>query len=221
MHLQSGHGLEDAALVQAGAKSVVGIDYSAVAAGAAQRRADELGLACQYVVGSVPGVPLADGVANLVYTGKGALIWLEDLRAWGREAARLLRPGTVLSGADLGQAENLTIPTAKNTLWHLGTGAGIDIVLIALFVVAGTVELSVNQRQRAFALLLAVGATPGQVRRMLMLELAVLGAAGAVAGTCPASGWPPGPSEAWRPISSSLPPHTPGSTRWPCPSWPG
>ena len=40
VHLQSGHGLDDAALVQAGARSVVGVDYSAVAAGAAQRRAD-------------------------------------------------------------------------------------------------------------------------------------------------------------------------------------
>jgi hypothetical protein len=28
VHLQSGHGLEDAALVQAGAKAVVGVDYS-------------------------------------------------------------------------------------------------------------------------------------------------------------------------------------------------
>src|SRR5580700_9437489 len=53
VHLQSGHGLDDTALVQAGAKSVVGVDYSAVAAGAAQRRADELGLACRYVVGTV------------------------------------------------------------------------------------------------------------------------------------------------------------------------
>jgi SAM-dependent methyltransferase len=93
VHLQSGHGLEDAALVQAGAKSVTGVDYSAVAAGAAQRRAGELGLACRYVVGTVPGVPLADGVADLVYTGKGALIWMPDIGAWAREAARLLRPG--------------------------------------------------------------------------------------------------------------------------------
>jgi len=92
VHLQSGHGLEDTALVQAGAKSVVGVDYSAVAAGAAQRRADELGLACRYVVGMVPGVPLADSVADLVYTGKGALIWV-DLGAWAGEVARLLRPG--------------------------------------------------------------------------------------------------------------------------------
>jgi SAM-dependent methyltransferase len=93
VHLQSGHGLEDAALVQAGAKSVTGIDYSGTAAGAVQRRAGELGLACRYVVGTVPGVPLADGVAGLVYTGKGALIWMPDLDAWAREAARLLRRG--------------------------------------------------------------------------------------------------------------------------------
>jgi SAM-dependent methyltransferase len=96
VHLQSGHGLDDAALVQAGAKSVVGIDYSTAAAGAAQRRADELGLACRYVVGTVPVVPLADGVADLVYTGKGALIWLGDIGAWAHEVARLLRPGGYL-----------------------------------------------------------------------------------------------------------------------------
>jgi hypothetical protein len=88
VHLQSGHGLEDTALVQAGAKSVTGIDYSGTAAGAAQRRADELGLACRYVVGTVPGVPLADGVADLVYTGKGALIW-ECCLIWTRGRARL------------------------------------------------------------------------------------------------------------------------------------
>jgi SAM-dependent methyltransferase len=93
VHLQSGHGLDDAALVQAGAKSVIGVDYSAVAAGAAQRRADELGLACRYIVSTVPGVPLADGTADLVYTGKGALIWMPDIDAWAREAIRLLRPG--------------------------------------------------------------------------------------------------------------------------------
>ena len=93
VHLQSGHGCDDTALVQAGAKRVVGIDYSATAVSAAQRRADDLGLPCQYIVGTVPGVPLAGGSADLVYTGKGALIWMPDLDAWAREAARLLRPG--------------------------------------------------------------------------------------------------------------------------------
>lgn len=125
----------------------------------------------------------ADLIGLTARPGTSAAVLAERVRA-----AVADRGLTVLSGADLGQAENLTLPTAKNTLWQLGTGAGIDIVLIALFVVAGTVELSVNQRQRAFALLLAVGAAPGQVRRMLMLELAVLGAAGAVAGYLPGIG---------------------------------
>jgi SAM-dependent methyltransferase len=92
VHLQSGHGLEDVALVHAGAKSVVGIDYSVVAVGAAQRRATEIDVACRYVVATVPEVPLADASADLVYTGKGALIWMGDLVAWARDIVRLLRP---------------------------------------------------------------------------------------------------------------------------------
>jgi SAM-dependent methyltransferase len=92
VHLQSGHGLEDVAFVHAGARSVVGIDFSAVAADAAQRRATEIGVACRYVVSVVPDVALADASADLVYTGKGALIWMQDLLAWGREVVRLLRP---------------------------------------------------------------------------------------------------------------------------------
>ncbi len=93
VHLQSGHGLDDIALVAAGARSVLGVDFSEVAATAAQRRADELGAACRYVVAELPGAPLRDGCADLVYTGKGALIWMPDLRAWAQDAARLLRPG--------------------------------------------------------------------------------------------------------------------------------
>jgi SAM-dependent methyltransferase len=92
VHLQSGHGLEDAALVQAGARSVVGIDYSNVAVGAAQRRANELGLPCRYIIGSVPAVPLAHASADLVYTGKGAIMWMPNLDSWADDVVRLLRP---------------------------------------------------------------------------------------------------------------------------------
>ncbi|MGW1343270.1 class I SAM-dependent methyltransferase [Kribbella sp. NPDC002412] len=93
VHFQSGNGLDDVALVKAGAGRVVGVDYSAVAAGAAQRRAVELGVSCRYVVAEVPGVPVKDGSADLVYTGKGALIWMRDIDAWARDVARVLRPG--------------------------------------------------------------------------------------------------------------------------------
>jgi SAM-dependent methyltransferase len=92
VHLQSGNGTDDVALVGAGARSVVGVDYSAVATRAAQRRADELGVACRYLVAALPGAPLRDASADLVYTGKGALIWMPDLAAWARDVTRLLRP---------------------------------------------------------------------------------------------------------------------------------
>lgn len=93
VHLQSGHGLDDIALLGSGARSVVAVDFSQVAATAAQRRADELGASCRYVVAQLPGAPLRDACADLVYTGKGALIWLPDLQAWAADIARLLRPG--------------------------------------------------------------------------------------------------------------------------------
>ena len=92
VHPQSGHGLDDVALVRAGAASGVGVDDSTVAAGAAQQRARDLGVDCRYVVGTVPGMPLPDGCADLVYTGKGALIWMNDLSAWARDLFRVLRP---------------------------------------------------------------------------------------------------------------------------------
>jgi SAM-dependent methyltransferase len=92
VHLQSGHGLDDIALLAEGAGTVVGVDFSERAAQAAQRRADELGVACRYVVAVLPGAPLLDHCADLFYTGKGALIWLPDLTAWARDVTRLLRP---------------------------------------------------------------------------------------------------------------------------------
>lgn len=92
VHLQSGHGLDDLDLAAAGARRVTGVDFSQVAVTAAQRRARELAAPCRYVAAEVPGVPLRDQCADLVYTGKGALIWMPDLDAWAADAVRLLRP---------------------------------------------------------------------------------------------------------------------------------
>jgi len=70
VHLQSGHGLDDVALVQAGAECVVGIDYSQVAVRAAQHSADELGAACRFSRGGAPGGRLAkiwDSLPSMVW----------------------------------------------------------------------------------------------------------------------------------------------------------
>ena len=92
VHPMSGHGIDDVALIHLGARSVTGVDYSPTAASAAQRRTDELGVDCRYVTGTLPASGLIDDSADLVYTGKGALIWVEDLEAWLTEMRRLLRP---------------------------------------------------------------------------------------------------------------------------------
>jgi SAM-dependent methyltransferase len=92
VHLQSGNGLDDIGLVAEGARFVAGVDYSQVAAGAAQRRADEVGSNVHYVVAEVPRTPLRDECADLVYTGKGAIIWMPSLTSWAQEVARLLKP---------------------------------------------------------------------------------------------------------------------------------
>lgn len=93
VHPMSGHGIDDLALVRLGARSVTGVDYSPTAASAAQRRADELGAPCRYVTATLPDSGLPEGSADVVYTGKGALIWPEDLAAFLAEMHRILRPG--------------------------------------------------------------------------------------------------------------------------------
>jgi SAM-dependent methyltransferase len=93
VHLQSGHGLDDLDLARAGDGTVVGVDFSEVTASAAKHRAEEMDLNVRYVLSECTRAGLRGNVADLVYTGKGALMWLPDLNAWATEVARLLRPG--------------------------------------------------------------------------------------------------------------------------------
>ena len=93
VHLQSGNGTDDADLIRLGAVAVMGVDFSSVATSSAQARADQLGLTIRYVTAQAVQVPLRTASTDVVYTGKGALMWLPDLRTWAAETARLLRPG--------------------------------------------------------------------------------------------------------------------------------
>lgn len=96
VHPQSGHGLDDHALIRLGARNVLGLDYSPTAVDSAQNRADDLQVPCRYEVSELPETGLPSAIADLIYTGKGALIWLPDLGAWAIEMHRLLRPGGYL-----------------------------------------------------------------------------------------------------------------------------
>ncbi|MEU1358651.1 FtsX-like permease family protein [Micromonospora zamorensis] len=182
-----------------------------VAAGAAPRADDEvlvdtrLGVApgdhIDLVVG---GVMRSYRVSGTAETGSAAVFFTDA------QAARLsAHPGRVdaigvrmVPGADVGavreiasaagattyggknrgileQSEN---QAAQTLLVSAGSAFGGYVVLLIVFVVAGTIGLSVRHRRRDLALLRAVAATPGQVRRMLIAEAALLALIGSAIG---------------------------------------
>ncbi|MFD4637731.1 FtsX-like permease family protein [Lentzea sp. NPDC058436] len=90
---------------------------------------------------------------------------------------------TVSSGADRSAAEFDDVSQTKSILAILAGSFGGYAVLVAIFVVASTLALAVEQRRREFALLRAVGATPRQVRRLIGVETTVVSVVAGVLGS--------------------------------------
>ena len=91
----------------------------------------------------------------------------------------------VLTGDARGQAEHPELQQARTTLIPVTAAFGGLALFIAMFVVASTMGLSIQQREREIALLRAVAATPGQIRRMIAWEAAIVGLVGSAAGVWP------------------------------------
>jgi putative ABC transport system permease protein len=100
-------------------------------------------------------------------------------------AALAGQPASVVTGDRRGEAEDLGAAASLSNFSALAVSSGIINALVSLFAAASTVALAVAERARTWALLRAVGATPGQVRRMVTAELAVLGALAGLAGYLP------------------------------------
>jgi putative ABC transport system permease protein len=81
----------------------------------------------------------------------------------------------VYTGAARGMVETPDVAEARELAIALPSVFGGCTLFIAALVIAGTVGLSVQQRHRDIALLRAIGATPRQVRRMVVREAVVLG----------------------------------------------
>lgn len=98
-------------------------------------------------------------------------------------AVRGLSDGAkVYTGADRGLAEDSDDLGAQELLIQAGGAFGGYVVLLIVFVVAATVGLSVRHRRRDLALLRAIAATPGQVRKMIMTEAAMVSLAALIVG---------------------------------------
>ena len=153
------------------------------------RRVTVVGVARpRHPVDSRDVVFLADGEAARLAGHPGRVDAVGILAGPRFDAARLRAAAghaAVLTGADRGKAEAPELQEGRVQLIAVAASfAGVGI-FIALFVVAGTMSLAVQQREQEIALLRAVAATPRQVRRMIAWEAAIVALVGAAAGLWP------------------------------------
>lgn len=101
LHLQCHIGLDTLDLARLHPTvTVTGLDFSPPAVETATRLAAELGLAdrARFVLADIYHAAdvLGDARFDVVYTGKGALLWLPDLEGWAAMVKELLAPGGFL-----------------------------------------------------------------------------------------------------------------------------
>ncbi len=93
IHLQCAGGRDTLSLWNAGADEVIGVDFSPRMLALAQRLTEATGAPARWIEADVLDTPHElDGTADLLYTGRGSLLWLQDLDAWARVLVRLLAP---------------------------------------------------------------------------------------------------------------------------------
>ncbi|MGW1271249.1 FtsX-like permease family protein [Streptomyces sp. NPDC002491] len=134
-----------------------------------------------------------------------------------REAVRGSEGVKVLTGdarryADADPDRDSEALTAMNAMF--GTAGGVA-GFVSVFVVASTFAFAVAQRRREFGLLRTAGATPGQIRRMVVHEALVVGVLASAAGCALGSYGAPELAE-WA-VDESLAPRwfTIGDYTWP------
>ncbi|MFI5910803.1 FtsX-like permease family protein [Dactylosporangium sp. NPDC051541] len=166
------------------------------------------------IVGGPEAVYLTDAVAAQLSDGRVDALAVRGLTAEQVRAAVGAGP-RVLTGDGRAEAEvqgdaDLLAVAAS----IMGTTAGVA-AFVAVFVVAGTFAFAVQQRRRELALLRAAGATPKQVRRLVLGEAVVVGSVAGVAG-CAAGLWAAPPFAHSMAANGFAPPgFTAGFVWWP------
>lgn len=134
---------------------------------------------------SSPAVFMTDTAAARLGGHPGRVDAIGILAGPGFDVARLHAAAggaAVLTGSARGRAE---FPEQQGGSIRLvavaASFAGLGI-FVALFVVMSTMALSIQQREQEIALLRAVAATPGQIRRMIAWEATLIALAGSAAG---------------------------------------
>lgn len=102
-----------------------------------------------------------------------------------REIRARLPDAVTYTGQERGAAEFLDAGAARATLVAIGSSFAGTAILIALFVVASTLSLSIQRRRRDFALMRAIGSTPLQIHRLIAQEVLLVAGTGALVGVIP------------------------------------
>jgi len=131
---------------------------------------------------------LTDAEATRLAGHPGRVDAIGVLAASGFDPARLRAAAgsaQVLTGAARGRAEYPELQKTQTKLIPVTAAFGGLALFIAMFVVTSTMGLSIQQREREIALLRAVAATPGQIRRMIAWEAGLVALIGSAAGIWP------------------------------------
>jgi putative ABC transport system permease protein len=107
-----------------------------------------------------------------------------DLKALRKQIEKIADV-SALSGLDRGVVEHPDAATKKTTLIAVAGSFGGIATMTMMFVVASTLALAAQQRQREFALLRSIGTTPGQVRRMILGEAMLVSLPAVLVGVVP------------------------------------
>jgi len=95
LHLQCHFGLDTLSWAKQGAK-VTGTDFSEKAVALAKSLADELNIPAEFICANLYDLPkVLTGQFDIVFTSKGVLCWLPDLREWAQVIAHFLKPGGI------------------------------------------------------------------------------------------------------------------------------
>jgi SAM-dependent methyltransferase len=94
LHIQCHFGLDTLSWARLGAR-VTGVDFSSAAIAFARELAIDLGFdGARFIESNVYQLPVRLGDAfDVVYTSRGVLGWLPDIRGWARVVARFVKPG--------------------------------------------------------------------------------------------------------------------------------
>ncbi|MEA5364431.1 ABC transporter permease [Amycolatopsis sp., V23-08] len=98
-------------------------------------------------------------------------------------AATAGTPVEVTSGIERSTVEFLDVSQTRTLLLAIAGSFGGFALMVAVFVVASTLALTINQRRREFALLRAVAATPRQIRKLIGVETTLIALVAGVLGS--------------------------------------